>query len=175
MAVIGSALVLEYVEGGTVAELMDSLWLRKTSPSADELVMLADVASSLGEWLAGFHSLFEFRVVRGDANMRNFIMRGRSVVGIDFEESKEFDIIDDLGQMCSSVLSMNPMFTTEKLDFCRKMSDTYFGLVGTDRSNALNSAVARALRYYAAFRDDGHRMIGFASSIEKSGFLSEKE
>ena len=168
-------MVLEYVEGGTVAELLDSIWLRETPPSADELVMLADVASSLGEWLAGFHSLFEYRIVRGDANMRNFIMRGRSVVGIDFEESKESDVIDDLGQMCSSVLSMNPMFTAEKLDFCRKMFDTYFGLVGTGRSSALNSAVARALRYYAAFRDDGHKMIGFASSIEESGLLSEKQ
>jgi Ser/Thr protein kinase RdoA (MazF antagonist) len=174
LAVLGNALVLEYIEGGTAADLLDSMWIKGATPSADVPAALAGAAAALGEWLAEFHKVSEFRIARGDANMRNFIMRGHAVVGVDFEECRESDVISDLGQMCSSVLSMNPMFTDEKLEFCRMMSGTYFDSVKMDRAGDLDSATAEALRYYAAFRDDGREMVRFALSIERTGLFSEK-
>lgn len=174
LAVLGNVLVLEYIEGGTAADLLDSMLVKGAPLSEDEAAALADTASALGRWLAEFHRVAEFRTARGDANMRNFVMRGRSVVGVDFEECRESDVIADLGQMCSSVLSMNPMFTDDKVEFCRMMSGTYFDSVGMNRAGDLDSATADALRYYAAFRDDGREMVRFASSIETTGLFSEK-
>jgi hypothetical protein len=142
------------------------------SISADEEVKLLDIADGLGEWLARYHALFEFRLTRGDAIMKNFLVSGGRIVGVDFEEASEEDVIRDLGEMCSSILSMHPMFTVDKFAFCRRLSKRYFALTRTERDADLSTATAKALRHYASFRVDGGELAARAAVIESDGLFS---
>lgn len=172
MSIHTRAVVMESLSGETVAEALDSVWLRDGPTSADEGAKLLDIADGLGEWLAGYHALFEFGLTRGDATMKNFLVSGDRIVGIDFEESSEEDVIRDLGEMCSSILSMHPMFTVDKFAFCRRLSERYFVLTGAERDADLSTATAKALKHYASFRIDGGELVARAAVIESDGLFS---
>jgi tRNA A-37 threonylcarbamoyl transferase component Bud32 len=166
------AIVMECLPGGTVVEALDSAWLSEGPISADEEAKLRDIADGLGEWLARYHALFEFGLTRGDAIMKNFLVSGGRIVGVDFEEASEEDVIRDLGEMCSSILSMHPMFTVDKFAFCRRLSKRYFALTRTERDADLSTATAKALRHYASFRVDGGELAARAAVIESDGLFS---
>ncbi len=172
MSAHACAIIMECLPGVTVAETLDSVWLDEGPISADEEAELRDIADGLGEWLARYHALFEFGLTRGDAIMKNFLVSGGRIVGLDFEEASEEDVIRDLGEMCSSVLSMHPMFTADKLAFCRRLTERYFALTGTERYADLSVATASALRHYASFRTDGGEMVARAAVIESAGLFS---
>ncbi|HUV61203.1 MAG TPA: phosphotransferase [Thermoplasmata archaeon] len=166
------AIIMECLPGGTVAEALDSVWLNERPISADEEATLRNIADGLGEWLASYHALFEFGLTRGDAIMKNFLVSGNRIVGIDFEEASEEDVIRDLGEMCSSIISMHPMFTVDKFAFCRRLSERYFVLTGAERDADLSTATAKALRHYASFRIDGGELAARAAVIESDGLFS---
>ena len=166
------AVVMECLFGETVAKALDSAWLRNGPTSADEGTKLLNIADGLGEWLAGYHALFEFGLTRGDAIMKNFLVSDGRIVGIDFEEASEEDVIRDLGEMCSSILSMHPMFTGDKLALCRRFSERYFELTGAERTADLSAATAKALRHYANYRTDGGELAARAAVIESDGLFS---
>ena len=167
-----AVIVMEYVEGPTLAEFLDAAWHGGIGSRACGSPPVQDVAESLGAWLADFHKAFDHTLSRGDASIRNFIISCNGVVGVDFEESGEYGVIDDLGEACASVLSMHPMFSRESEQFCRRMVEAYASRAGSTKIAGLNEAVASALERYAKFRDDEDRMVGKAIEIRKSGFLS---
>ena len=170
-----STIVMEYVNGPTLAEFLDTTWLSDNAVTPPDGIGIDAVAAMLGDWLARFHIAFESRIYRGDANIRNFIIDGSRLVGVDFEESDRGDIMTDLGQACSSVLSMDPMFTAEKRDFCRSMAEAYFSSIGSTKVNELNDATARALEHYASFRHDGRLLIEKAIEVRNAGIWSSEE
>ncbi|MCJ7489334.1 MAG: hypothetical protein MUO87_04215, partial [Thermoplasmata archaeon] len=86
--------------------------------------------------------------------------------------ASEEDVIRDLGEMCSSILSMHPMFTVDKFAFCRRLSERYFALTGAERDSDLSTATAKALRHYASFRIDGEELVARAAVIEIDGLFS---
>ncbi len=157
----GDVLVLEFVEGETLADTLDGIWLVEQSSEEE--------GSSLGAWLAAFHAAFDNTTRRGDAITRNFIMGPKGITGIDFEESSDSDVVDDLGEICSSVMSMHPMFTDEKIRFCRAVADYYFTATGEGRSKDVGQATSRALRRYAPYREDGDLLRQKADEIDKKG------
>ncbi|UCE45785.1 MAG: hypothetical protein JSU93_02635 [Methanobacteriota archaeon] len=169
-----AVIVMEYVEGPTLAEFLDAAW-SISGDHADGHHQVQDVAESLGAWLADFHGAFDYTLSRGDASIRNFIISRKGIVGIDFEESGEYDIIDDIGEACASVLSMRPMFSHESEEFCRCMVEGYASKAGPARIARLNEAAARALERYAEFRSDGDEMVRKAIEIRKSGLFSGEE
>ncbi len=83
-------LYLEYIEGRLLREL-----------SVHEIIM---VYPSIINWMRILHS---HGIVKGDANTRNFIITGRGVYGVDFEEARPLvndedvlrDIVDLLGTL----------------------------------------------------------------------------
>ena len=169
-----AVIVMEYVEGPTLAEFLDAAW-RGSGNRADGHSQIKAVAESLGAWLADFHGAFDYTLSRGDASIRNFIISCKGVVGIDFEESGEREVIDDLGEACASVLSMRPMFSRESEEFCRCMVEAYVSKAEPARITRLNEAAACALERYAKFRNDGDEMVRKAIEIRKSGFFSGEE
>ena len=169
-----AVIVMEYVEGQTLAEFLDAA-RRGSEVRANDYPQVQEVAESLGAWLADFHEAFDYTLSRGDAGIRNFIISCKGVVGIDFEESGDREVIGDLGEACASVLSMRPMFSHESEEFCRCMVETYASKAGPSRITRLNEAVACALERYAEYRDDGDEMVRKAIEIRKSGFLSDEE
>ena len=169
-----AVIVMEYVEGPTLAEFLDAAW-RGNGERANGRPQAQDIAESLGAWLADFHGAFDYTLSRGDASIRNFIISCKGVVGIDFEESGEHDVIDDLGEACASVLSMRPMFSNESKEFCRCMVEAYASKAGSARITRLSEAAACALERYAEFRSNGDEMVRKAIEIRKSGFFSGEE
>jgi tRNA A-37 threonylcarbamoyl transferase component Bud32 len=168
----GGVLVMEFVDGETLSDALDEIWLM-SQPSAEENRPRLDaIAQSIGVWLATFHAAFENNTRRGDAVARNFILSREGVTGIDFEESSESDVINDVGEICSSILSMHPMFTFEKARFCKAIADSYFATAGYQRMKDLESAISKALRRYASFREDGASMVQMADDIDRNGLPS---
>jgi len=161
---IGSALVMQYVEGENAMELFDGIFRhgRQRDAPVDDSVLSAALAS----WLFSFHSAFEFGLARNDTVLRNFIFRGGEIFGLDFEETSRSDPLADLGQLCTSIISTTPMFTEDKFGFARALASRYWDLTGEDRSSELGEAVATALRYYASFRTHGGELRRWASRFE---------
>ena len=163
--------LMEFVEGATLADSLDGCWLDGAASVPEERRKLEWTAKAMGEWLSRFHEVFGKSVTRGDSNARNFLVCGEEIFGIDFEESSSADVLDDLGQVCSSILSMHPMFTEEKFEFCRSLSDAYFSVNGLDRSAELAGATAKALRYYSSYRSDAKAMLEMADELDRTGEL----
>ena len=169
LILLDNAIVMEFLEGSTVASRLDAIEAESGLETPDGMAEAESIMQSLGSWLARFHRLHDFRITRGDSIMRNFMLVGSEVYGIDFEESTECDVLIDLGQMCSSLLSMRPMFTRTKLALAEMLSGHYFEAAGTARQADLPAKISEALRYYAKFRSDGDELLAWAEKIERDG------
>jgi tRNA A-37 threonylcarbamoyl transferase component Bud32 len=61
----------------------------------------------LGRWLAGFHQAFKkgenLTLLKGDIRLHNFILKGREIYGVDFEESTWGKPLEDLAEMFATI------------------------------------------------------------------------
>lgn len=104
------ALRLEYVEGPTYVDLVDTL-----TPAQ---------AGALGDWLAKYHRLT--RCLRGDCNLRNFLWSKGRCVGVDFEdELEQGEEETDMGKILAFAVTYNPSFTMEKAHSARLLLQTF--------------------------------------------------
>ena len=104
------ALRLEYVEGPTYVDLVDTLTLAQ--------------AGALGDWLAKYHRLT--RCLRGDCNLRNFLWSKGRCVGVDFEdELEQGEEETDMGKILAFAVTHNPSFTMEKAHSARLLLQTF--------------------------------------------------
>ena len=169
------AIVMSYVDGRVLSTVLDSCWVHAGPNGSVPEAEPALIAESLGRWLHGFHAAFEFGLRRGDVNMRNFVLGEAGMYGLDFEEASEGDVIEDLGQACATVLSMDPMFTEEKVAFAGRLAGKYFEMTGVERYDDLHEAIVRALRYYASFRGNRAAIEACASRMEREGLPFSEE
>jgi tRNA A-37 threonylcarbamoyl transferase component Bud32 len=114
-----NVLILGYIVGENLCDIINN-----ENNSADEkqrlMVLLAD-------WFVKFHNFFKTEdqfQIRGDSTLRNFILTDR-IWGLDFEESRIGNPVEDIAGMCSSILSTDPMFTSEKLQLCKLFLESY--------------------------------------------------
>lgn len=106
-------------------------------------------ARGIGRWLGGFHesmSSFGKPLIMSDAVLDNFIMHDNEVFGVDLEDSKPGNPMDDLGQMASSILGNEPFFTPIKFDLCFSLLDAYEERVGIESKESVRPFVAKHLR-----------------------------
>lgn len=156
----GRVLLMEYIAGGTAAELIDS-------PGSDAELILSESV----KWLSDFHRAHSGRLCRGDCVLHNFLMTPGGVVGIDFEEAHEGDPVEDLGQVIASYLSMRPMFLEGKFAVAGRIASRYAEQSGHDRAEEVPHAVSVALRHYGRFREDGDDLLAWADAIERRGLV----
>lgn len=151
-------LVMEYVPG----EGCDTLVNHMFSSAA---------AEGIGRWLAQFHSRVDVRPdtkLRGDAVLSNFIMSDDKVFGVDLEEAVAGNPMDDLGQVCASILGSEPFFTPIKFDLCLRTIKSYERASETDSLERVRPFVAKHLRGAAAGKPLFRRtLVSAAKSIEK--------
>jgi len=157
----GRILLIQYVEGETATECIDS------SPARMEPTLLSVV-----DWLSGFHRAHGLRLCRGDCVLHNFLVTPEGVVGIDFEEAHEGRPLEDLGQVIASFLSMRPAFGAHKMSVARRAAADYLRRTGMDSVADVPLSVSDALRHYAKFRDDGDAMVAWADRIAREGLVS---
>jgi aminoglycoside phosphotransferase (APT) family kinase protein len=167
-----NVIMMEYVDGSSLAELFDSLYAREEEIEGFLGGSQRSILDGLASWLARFHSSLEFKMYRGDSILKNFILSGDQVYGVDFEEAGEGDPFTDIGQVCSYALSTAPMFTKDKFQFVQDLAARYYHITKNDRSCDLAEAVAQGLEHYAPFRADKELMIAWARRLRANGMPS---
>lgn len=146
------ALLMEYISGENLCDLLNRC-------------CLPEYADLLAEWFAYFHRCFErpggMTLLRGDANLRNFIVhRGGVLYGVDFEEAAPGKPDRDIGQICASILNTEPMFTPAKAVLCRRLIARYGRLTGRENlESSLTGPIAAALRESARRRPQQRRYL----------------
>jgi len=133
-----NVLVMNYIPGENLCNLIND---EKTTTNEKKRLMVL-----LTEWFFEFHNHFkideQFRI-RGDSSLSNFIFTDR-IWGVDFEESRMGRVTEDIAGMCSSILSTDPMFTSEKFELCKIFIKSYSKL-SPGRILNINDEIAYAL------------------------------
>jgi tRNA A-37 threonylcarbamoyl transferase component Bud32 len=114
-----NVLIMNYIIGENLCDIINS---EETSKNEKQNLMIL-----LADWYNDFHNFFKKDyqfLIRGDSTLRNFIFSDR-IWGVDFEESRIGRPLEDIGGMCASILTTDPMFTKEKLQLCKKFIDSY--------------------------------------------------
>jgi len=108
-------------------------------------------AEPLASWLYRFHT--SLKMNRGDGHLRNFLLYGKTIVGLDFEEARPANPLDDLIELCCSIIDTHPMFTPQKYRFCEQFLEHYEGLSAHSINRSLFwGEVARLLKRKMAYR-----------------------
>jgi tRNA A-37 threonylcarbamoyl transferase component Bud32 len=129
-------LVMEYLSGESCESLINYMFS-------------TEAAVGLGRWLARFHSVSSesgASTVMADAVLSNFIMVDGGIYGLDLEDSREGDPLDDLGQLAASVLGSEPLFTPIKFDIVMRMLESYESESGFEAVESVRPYVSKHLR-----------------------------
>ena len=110
----------------------------------------------LAQWYYDFHKITG--MVKGDSRLRNFIVAGDILWGLDFEEAHEGPWILDISGVAASILDTNPIFAPEKQKMVWLLLDEYLDLMGQPRTETteerFQSVIADALAETAVWRSD---------------------
>jgi hypothetical protein len=113
-----SCLLYSYVPGETLLEVLEQ------SEECCDLLRAEEVLTRLFLWLKECYTALrqEYRVnmILDDIHLRNFIYcTDGSICGVDFEDVRTGEPIEDVGQLCAFVLMYSPAFTEYKFELCR--------------------------------------------------------
>jgi tRNA A-37 threonylcarbamoyl transferase component Bud32 len=115
-----NVLVMSYIVGKNVCDLINDTML--TFEEKQRIIQM------IANWFISFHELFQtkegFRI-RGDATLKNFLHSKNQIWGVDFEESRPGKPSEDLATFCVSLLTTDPMFTSEKFQLCQSFLEAY--------------------------------------------------
>jgi tRNA A-37 threonylcarbamoyl transferase component Bud32 len=159
-----NVLVMSYIIGENVCDIVND---HRTVPEEKQKVV-----HLLANWFVNFHSFFKsedgFRL-RGDANLKNFVLSRGRIWGVDFEESRIGRPSEDLATLCVSVLSTNPMFIDEKFELCQTFLDSYRKSVKWDVEN-INTEISYALLERIQWRPNDEEILRkYATKIRNKG------
>jgi len=149
-------LILEYIPGEDCKLLFDT--------KKDERKKMI---SSIAAWLGDFHQAFDQKR-RGDCILSNFILKDHHIYGIDFEESEQGDPLRDIGDMCTSILRMEPSFTEEKFVLVQHLIDEYFSNISKGTED-LTDSVVESMLHYSRYGSQKMLMESWAKKIKEVG------
>ena len=136
---------LSYIPGTNLCDLINS---NETTPTEKQrLIQL------LATWFADFHKYFKTRektLIRGDAILRNFLFTDR-IWGLDFEETRPGNPIEDIATLCTSILTTNPMATQTKYNLCTIFVKAYKQQVSWNLNNLI-AEIAYAIILRTVYR-----------------------
>jgi tRNA A-37 threonylcarbamoyl transferase component Bud32 len=159
-----NVLVMSYIMGENVCDILND-----PQKILEEKIKVVHL---LADWFVNFHTFFKseegFRL-RGDANLKNFILSRDHVWGVDFEESRIGKPSEDLATLCVSLLSTDPMFTDEKFQFCQIFLDAYRKSVQW-AIEQLNAEISYALLERIQWRPNDEEILRkYATKIRNKG------
>jgi len=147
-----NVLITSYIIGENLCDVIND---ENTTTNEKQRLMIL-----LAEWFIKFHNHFKtddgFRI-RGDSILRNFILTDR-IWGVDFEESRQGKVIEDIAVMCASILTTDPMFTSEKFKLCKIFTEKYAELAPGRITNA-NDEISYALLEKIQWRPDDEEIL----------------
>lgn len=158
-----NVLIMGYIMGENLCDVIND---EKTTTNEKQRLMVL-----LAEWFARFHIKFKtadgFRI-RGDSILRNFILADH-IWGMDFEESRVGRPIEDIAGMCSSILTTDPMFTSEKFQLCKIFIESYSKPVKWSLEK-VNNEIAYALLERIQWRPDDEEILRkYSNQIRERG------
>lgn len=160
-----NVLIMSYIVGENLCDLINN---EKTTIDEKKRLMML-----LAEWLADFHNHFKTEdqfCIRGDSTLRNFILTDR-IWGVDFEESREGKIIEDIAGICASILTTDPMFTSKKFQLCKIFIDAYMKLA-PGRILNVNDEIAYALLEKIQWRPNDEEILRkYSKKIREKGLI----
>ncbi|WP_352419113.1 hypothetical protein [Proteiniborus sp.] len=108
------SLIMEYVQGELVVDLVDRLKIGKW---LDKLAL----------WMTKLHDIKKGKnsLLKKDVNLRNFIYSNGNIYGLDFEEVGYGDIRLDLSNICFFILRNEPSFKKEKYTMMNRFLESY--------------------------------------------------
>ena len=158
-----NVLVTNYIIGENLCDVIND---KQTSNKEKQRLMFL-----LAEWFNDFHNHFKeidkFQI-RGDSSLRNFILTDR-IWGVDFEESRTGRPVEDLSEMCASILSTDPMFTKEKFQLCKLLLERYNELSPGRIINANDEISYRLLEKIQWRPDDEEILRKHSKRIKEKG------
>jgi len=158
-----NVLILNYIIGENLCDIINDQ--KTTKKEKERLIIL------LAEWYIDFHKHYRNDttfMIHGDSNLRNFLLTDR-IWGVDFEETRKGRPIEDISRMCASILTTDPMFTTEKYDLCQKFIEYYSKNVQWNLTN-VNNEISYALLERIQWRPSQEEMIRkHSKKIRKKG------
>jgi len=155
----GEYLVTEFIAGDTCELLINSMFSDRA-------------AEGIGSWLASFHNSLSdglSKRIMVDATLSNFILNDGQVFGVDLEDSRVGNPLDDVGKAAACVLDSEPVFTPVKFDLCVSMIRSYENIANVDILENVRPFVAKHLRNDAKLKPLFRRtLMAAARSIEKA-------
>jgi len=133
-----NVLLMNYIAGENLCDIIND---KDASYEEKQRLMIL-----LSEWYYIFHNFFKSKdgfLIHGDSNIRNFVFTDR-IYGLDFEEARIGKPSEDIGGVCASILSTDPMFTEEKFKLSITLIDEYINL-SPGRINDINDEIAYSL------------------------------
>jgi tRNA A-37 threonylcarbamoyl transferase component Bud32 len=112
-------LIMSYIPGKNVCDIINN-----ENESYD---YKTKIIIKLAVWLKNFHEHFKSDNtynLRGDSILRNFILTDR-LWGVDFEESRIGKIEEDISDICTSIITTDPMYTDDKYKLCKIFLESY--------------------------------------------------
>lgn len=130
-------LFLEFIDGCNLCDFIND---RSNSLEDKE-----EAIELLGKWFSVLHG--EFNRIHGDAILRNFILN-KNIFGVDFEDIQYGLKSRDISSICASILTSDPMFTSEKIKLSRLFIEDYLSNVSWDLQD-IYVEIDRRLREFA--------------------------
>ncbi|UCH72538.1 MAG: hypothetical protein JSW62_03045 [Thermoplasmatales archaeon] len=162
---VNNVLILNYIIGENLCDIVND---EETTITEKQRLMIL-----LAKWFAKFHNHFKSKddfYIRGDPSLRNFILTDR-IWGVDFEEARIGKPIEDIAGICSSILSTDPMFTSEKFELCRNFVEYYAKSV-TWNLTKFNEEIAYALLERIQWRPDHEKILReYSKKIRENGLI----
>jgi len=157
-------LIMQYITGENLCDTINSKKYTRTQKN--------QFIDQLAKWFVTFHQLFKtptYYLIRGDAGLRNFIVNTQ-LWGVDFEESRQGNPVEDVAECCASILSTTPMFTTEKYELCKSFIQEYNNQM-PGLLTAINTETAYALIKNIPYRQQDEQILrAQAKKIKQNGF-----
>ncbi len=116
-------LYLEYINGITLMDYFTELEIDLSEGYENFLNRFAEFHKSLYCFLGEYKE----NMILGDMNFRNYIIMGRKISRIDFEDCVAGNIETDIGKMAAFALTYDPSFTNWKKKFVERMIDVFSG------------------------------------------------
>lgn len=159
-----NVILISYINGVNLCDVINN---KKTKSFEKQRIM-----HLLAKWLFNFHTFFQKSdkiLIRGDSILRNFILTDR-MWGVDFEESRYGQPMDDIACMCASILSTNPIFTDEKFILSSLLISNYEKLMHQelyDINNQISSALLENIQWR---KNEKENIRKFADKIRNRDF-----
>lgn len=119
-------LVMQYITGETLVDYLEQV--EREYPLCPETLQSAvrPLAQQLAAWLQRFYRItadsFGRAMIRGDVNLRNFLVRDGKIFGVDFEDARPGDMAEDAGRILAFALTYDPAFTPWKRAIVEELS-----------------------------------------------------